>query len=528
MAFKSEQNKKQFEWQFGLVVGLFIFLQMATPRMLPIFMADAMPQTGAPMYEIQSAMRFNGQIYLAAKEISQPTFKDIGKPPKTNWVFGVLEEGKLTPLDNAPIDSDFITAAADPRGIWLIYPQHIDLFDGTRLTRSDLDPKHYLESCTCLTAASDNHRIYFVQPGKVSFLENGVMSDPVEIPAPETKTSEDQLLFYNDALWYFAAYKGQIHYQTIVNGEGSEWHDTGLKSGANHPQVGFDQNGIFIARLIFGEAEGNFNPLDLFKGRVAIARPQDVGDWKIEPATMDTSLMEFKLVSSEDGYAMAVGDKLTFGGWKPASVELGPQSDAAHGVYSAKDQTLFGFFPVKFLYLLGAMTVLEFILAIIMLLACNLLMQKHRVEKVIIHQTGEREFASLLSRGIAQIIDSLVTTLPVLGLLSLVYFFLTSRGFLALIILIGVGAFLGWIVFFAYYSFLEGRYGQTLGKKLMGIIVVGYDGKPCGIGPALLRTLLRIVDSFFYGAVGLISIGYTGNWQRLGDMAAKTVVIKAG
>ncbi len=68
--------------------------------------------------------------------------------------------------------------------------------------------------------------------------------------------------------------------------------------------------------------------------------------------------------------------------------------------------------------------------------------------------------------------------------------------------------------------------GQSLGKWIMGIRVVKTDGSTPTISSYLLRWLLFMVDSVGSGAVGAVSILVTRNNQRLGDLAADTLVIK--
>ncbi len=69
--------------------------------------------------------------------------------------------------------------------------------------------------------------------------------------------------------------------------------------------------------------------------------------------------------------------------------------------------------------------------------------------------------------------------------------------------------------------------GQTLGKRAMNLRVVKEDGTPAGIGSYLLRWLLRIIDIYIgSGGVAVISIISTAKGQRLGDLAAGTIVIK--
>ena len=81
---------------------------------------------------------------------------------------------------------------------------------------------------------------------------------------------------------------------------------------------------------------------------------------------------------------------------------------------------------------------------------------------------------------------------------------------------------------FAYFTLLEGNRGQTLGKMLLGIKVVREDnGEVPGLGAAAIRTVLRLIDVLpFAYLVGYISILITSRNQRLGDMAANTLVVR--
>jgi len=68
--------------------------------------------------------------------------------------------------------------------------------------------------------------------------------------------------------------------------------------------------------------------------------------------------------------------------------------------------------------------------------------------------------------------------------------------------------------------------GQTPGKKLLGITVVNDDLSPVTLGSSLVRNLLRTVDflPLFYLA-GLVTMLCNRRFQRLGDMAAGTLVV---
>lgn len=69
--------------------------------------------------------------------------------------------------------------------------------------------------------------------------------------------------------------------------------------------------------------------------------------------------------------------------------------------------------------------------------------------------------------------------------------------------------------------------GQTLGKRLFRIRVMDERGMKLRPGQVLIRNLLRLVDMFpnFY-AVGGLFAWFSKRCQRLGDLAAGTVVVR--
>lgn len=81
---------------------------------------------------------------------------------------------------------------------------------------------------------------------------------------------------------------------------------------------------------------------------------------------------------------------------------------------------------------------------------------------------------------------------------------------------------------FAYSVLLEWLWrGQTLGKRVLGIRVQDAEGLRLQFSQVLLRNLFRAVDRLpvLYLA-GVLSILWTRRAQRLGDLAAQTVVIR--
>ncbi|MEO7098148.1 MAG: RDD family protein [Luteolibacter sp.] len=75
--------------------------------------------------------------------------------------------------------------------------------------------------------------------------------------------------------------------------------------------------------------------------------------------------------------------------------------------------------------------------------------------------------------------------------------------------------------------FEAGKRGATPGKRMMGLRVVQSTGSPITLGQAVVRNFLRFIDGmpFFTYAFGLTSCLASKRFQRLGDLAAGTVVI---
>jgi uncharacterized RDD family membrane protein YckC len=140
-------------------------------------------------------------------------------------------------------------------------------------------------------------------------------------------------------------------------------------------------------------------------------------------------------------------------------------------------------------------------------------------------------YAGLWLRLVALVVD--------LALLSLVFFPVTR---------IAKGAWImsaadhrwshGWLVtdplclaflavIFLYFVLLEGLAGGTVGKHVVGLRVVGTGGDRVGLGKALVRNILRLVDGLpVMGILGAILIATTSERTRLGDWVAGTRVVR--
>lgn len=126
-------------------------------------------------------------------------------------------------------------------------------------------------------------------------------------------------------------------------------------------------------------------------------------------------------------------------------------------------------------------------------------------------------------RAVAIIIDTIV--MGIVGyLIAAVTGSTTDTGFN----LQGLPALVFFLIFLAYYIVLEKTSGATLGKMAMKLKVVKQDGAALDWQASIVRNVLRIVDGFFFYLVGAIVVWISKSRQRLGDMAAHTLVVRSG
>jgi uncharacterized RDD family membrane protein YckC len=134
----------------------------------------------------------------------------------------------------------------------------------------------------------------------------------------------------------------------------------------------------------------------------------------------------------------------------------------------------------------------------------------------------ELVLAGLGSRFMAALLD-LVIQLGAIFALAVVLAPVGDSGFLLAAYLVAV-----FLVLFAYDMVLETwNRGRTVGKLAAGLRVVRSGGEPVGFLTAAVRNFLRLADFLpVLYVVGVITILVTSRNQRLGDLAAGTLVIR--
>ncbi len=137
----------------------------------------------------------------------------------------------------------------------------------------------------------------------------------------------------------------------------------------------------------------------------------------------------------------------------------------------------------------------------------------------------EYQLATLRDRLFALLLDLIIIAILWMGM-ALVY---SSIHFMNRSALFGeiVFTFPLWSVF--VYNIISEVifHGQTLGKRSLSIRVMRTDGQPLRWGDSFMRIILWFIDfGFSSGAIGALFIISNDRRQRLGDMAAQTIVVK--
>jgi uncharacterized RDD family membrane protein YckC len=213
------------------------------------------------------------------------------------------------------------------------------------------------------------------------------------------------------------------------------------------------------------------------------------------------------------------------GGVRVAEVEDG------RVVRTSKKPGSFPFGPNMMIFMMIPQ-LLPILLSLLLAFLLTIQMRRHRVPDYAFG-AERRAFASLWQRALAQLVDLVPFAagfaLPMAWMWRMFSdpesLFESGPTFPLKMFGLFLGAFSWMLIVFLAYSYLEGRFGKTPGKWLVGIRVLGTDLQPCGFGRAFLRNLLTFVDGFFNFLVGALLVALTENWQRLGDMAARTIVV---
>jgi uncharacterized RDD family membrane protein YckC len=145
--------------------------------------------------------------------------------------------------------------------------------------------------------------------------------------------------------------------------------------------------------------------------------------------------------------------------------------------------------------------------------------------------------AGIGSRCLAVLIDYLIQGVSVsIGLLLLALLFSGNTGSrsaprvsasTARKWVLAIGIAIPFLLHWGYFALFEAFWnGQTPGKRLMKLRVIQQNGRALGLFESMGRNLIRLIDMLpFCYFVGALCVFINRHQQRLGDMAAGTLVV---
>lgn len=142
------------------------------------------------------------------------------------------------------------------------------------------------------------------------------------------------------------------------------------------------------------------------------------------------------------------------------------------------------------------------------------------------YETPENVILSFRLAGPATRLLAFAIDLGIQTILSIV----VTMVALATIAFVGAGAAMGliavcaFLIFWWYFAISEWlTSGRTMGKAALRIRVMHEYGEPIGLWAAVLRNFVRLAD--LIPGVALVAMLAGGNFRRLGDLMARTIVV---
>jgi uncharacterized RDD family membrane protein YckC len=136
--------------------------------------------------------------------------------------------------------------------------------------------------------------------------------------------------------------------------------------------------------------------------------------------------------------------------------------------------------------------------------------------------------ARLGDRFIAIILDTLflfALIFVIAALISLRWSTVQDLG-LSEPMLLALGASSAILIVFLYHWLLEGAFGATMGKAIVGVRVLNQRGGLPGLRSSAVRNVVRLLDAVPFYLLGFFVAVFSPARRRIGDYAAHTVVLE--
>lgn len=419
-----------------------------------------------------------------------------GREPKERYVMSSLHNSTLNHDRNIP---KFVTASATHGRIVLFDQGGYNVFDGNtwsgvKTSAIGIYPKGIATPSGLFVLSSINNELH---------LMNIQTNATAEIPLPKTfKESMPEPVFQMIDLFYYENQVCLLCSTEAACWNGSSWGETMkfpfsgnyrlISNGKDlHALVQIDNN---PDRTLF---EYYFNEGKTWSRPRSVALEKPAKFW---------------------GFVLYQGN--------PTIYVLSSEGQQLYSLNQSKPPRLFKItnpIQFKYLYLIAIILVVYFVLRLIVVSLISRFIQIIIQKSDVIYKSG-----SLFQRCLAVTVDTVLLLIPTIYIMlyKMAQISFTDFPVIALSV-VGKFAVVFLVIKFIYFSVLEGFYGVTLGKWILGLRVARTDMSSCGMKSSLLRNSARLIDGLLFGLVGAFVISNTDRSQRIGDLMAQTVVIES-
>jgi uncharacterized RDD family membrane protein YckC len=515
--YLSETNKRTFTITAGVLGALFFFGQLFVPFLamlifMPVFFASMWHMKYADM---NRAVFWEDSIWYIEGEGTSESYQ---RGPKFLMRLNPFKDKKASIADTLSFEDPWLLIKDNQ--LWIISPESVGRF---------LDGK--------ITQIIDNMRLGsiskpFVYQGRIAVIESqpggfflrtysvGSWTKPMKVNLPSSMADSSfltdlHIVAIEDRVFLFAEFKGVIFLRKGIqrDDDSTDVPWTPITNAKRWSVIAHKDEPILFICL----SEG-------MKDKIFAMREID-GEWntfmthEVSLPLYNTTFLPFS-----DNYEFLMVDYAFTGGFKATILN----EDKAEQILKFGRTSPF---PPSFILMMVIPYSAQLILPVVLALILSALMKKHRISR---YETRGKQaiLAPLSLRVFSQMVDALILGFPII--IGYIFFFM---GFLRIDFFVGpffpfaffgmfILGFIWAIVGVVIFSYFEGRWGITPGKRIFRIRVVGSDLEFCGFGRAFIRNILKFVDGFFNFMVGIMLIALTTNWQRVGDLAARTIVIK--
>jgi uncharacterized RDD family membrane protein YckC len=502
----SPDAKRRFSLQAILVGGVFLFIQLAVPMVHSVRVFSRVMHHQHVIAEAGSAVTYADHVWFIER---------VSKLGETgsNHLANVSKDNDGCPIVGLEVPIKSRLLAADGPRLWVLGERTLAYYEAGQLTTSPSGPPNWPS-------------LPFEYGGHPAFFDWNWGSDEIRMLSLEYEGwhavvgrswKASSRLASLPVTW--AVLPADSGFDVFMQfGQELRWRHIGAGDGLEDPLAweSVSSSAKHWAAVRLGDESVVVLPTQdgLFDRRVSLLHRIDAG-WVVKDVIQEATLRSVGAIASgSDSMDLVLS--------QPDGVETLALSAGAVQTRHKHAQALAPPFDLRSMI---GMAMFGFIPALLAAALIGHLMRRDRTGIL----AGERplRFASLLRRGFAYGIDhspvSIIAFVQAWHVLRIPPETLTQaqlRGPFVLALEVWIGTLL-------VTSTMEGRWGVTPGKWLLGIRAVDIkSGDVCGFWRALLRRVLQLLDGSLGFFVGIFTVAFTPNWQRIGDLAAKTVVIR--